>query len=173
MKNIQTVINTKVPISGGNIDFAPVSFSFAGKHKLHTQDSSIRIARPVSAVWKTLTGVDFWKHFFSYTEFQGSLSAFSEFFASGIRDGRPFQEHGEFTAFRPGLLIQYHVWHWGHSPEEDTDSGVTILFRDAGLGSTRISVMQTWRLLDGDANPSFDWNIRLERLRDLLENISR
>ena len=172
MKNIQTVISTEVPIIYNGTDFIPVSLSFAGKKRILTRDASIRILRPVSVVWNTLTDREFWKSFFFYDEFQGEIHAFSEFIGRGIRNGKPFQEHGEFTAVRPGLLIQYHVWHWGSSPEQDSDSGVTISFRDTGTGAAKITILQTWRVLDDETRPSFDWDVQLLRIKTLLENIS-
>lgn len=142
-----------------------------GTTRLYTRDASIRIKRRVESVWAAWTSREFWKCLFSYESFEGEFCPASEFFAKGLQNGKTFLEHGEFSVVQDALAIRYHVWHWGCKPEDDFDSSVTVTFRDGGDGSTKILVIQTWRVLESDASPSFDWNERLENIRLFLENI--
>lgn len=149
----------------------PVGPHSSGKTRLYTRDASIRIKRPVQSVWSSWTSREFWKCLFSYETFEGEFCPASEFFAKGLRNGKTFLEHGEFSVVQDALAIRYHVWHWGRKPEDDSDSSVTVTFRDFGDGTTKILVIQTWRVLESEPSPLFDWTERLESIRLFLENI--
>ena len=147
-----------------------VSFT-TGSSRLYTRNAAIRISRPVSSVWEAWTSRNFWKCFFSYDFFEGEFCPASAFFAKGSRDDGEFREHGQFSVIREGLVLRYHVWHWGKDPNQDSDSTITVTFKELGDGSTKIHVLQIWRLADGETDAAFDWNTRLEHIRLFLENI--
>jgi len=154
-----------------NTGLTPARSRF-GSTKLFTREAAIRIRRPVEAVWSVWTSRDFWKCFFSYEDFEGEFCPASEFFARGKRNGAPFREHGEFSVVQEGVALRYFVWHWGETASQDTNSSVTVTFKRLEDGSTKILVLQTWRLSADETDPSFDWNVRLESIRRFLENIS-
>jgi uncharacterized protein YndB with AHSA1/START domain len=171
MLNVQTISSSHVPVWLKEAIIPASGSVVSGKYRLYTRDAVIRIRRPVARVWESWTSRSFWKCFFSYEDFEGEFCPASEFFARGSRNGQSFREHGEFSVVQEELALRYHVWHWGKNADHDGDSSVTVTFKALGDGSTKILVLQSWKLLAEEADPSFDWNVRLESIRLFLENI--